>query len=245
MSGMLHGAIRLIIVPQDSLESSWVPIEIDGNNQNSWHYYSFKIGRVSQYFHALLEVSPRGLGGHTRGHVSIDDLKLRSCFKDPNQSEACETAQVKCHKNKRDLCLRTVRVCDIDVDCDGREDERLNCDKIPFGGRCDFEKDWCGWRNSGKALMLWNRHSGPTPTDKTGPDADHTFQYHNDSGHYLYVNMNQHAADAEMFAHGFASNAVMNSVVFNRPPAVNFNVSSPYRHSCMVRQLKLFYKKFN
>lgn len=45
----------------------------------------------------------------------------------------------------------------------------LLTDKIPNGGNCDFETDWCGWKNSGTAMMLWERHTGPTPTDKTGP----------------------------------------------------------------------------
>lgn len=52
----------------------------------------------------------------------------------------------------------------------------------------------------------------------------------------MFVNMNQHANDSEMRKHvGFASNAVMNSVVFNPPPSVNSNMSSPYRNSCFVR----------
>lgn len=108
-------------------------------------------------------------------------------------------------------------------------------EKIPLGGKCDFESGWCGWQNSGKAIMLWERNSGPTPTEKTGPESDHTFQYTNTSGHYMFVNMNQHANDGETNKlAGFASNAVMNSVVFNPPPQVHYNASSPYRNSCMV-----------
>lgn len=237
MSGMMHGTLRLVIVPQNSHTSSWVPTEIFGNSHNSWQNYTFNIGRVSQDFHILLEVVPKGLGSHSRGHVSIDDMKLLGCFPDMSQSDVCETAQVKCQKNKRDICLRTVKVCDIDVDCDGSEDEKLNCGKIPYGGRCDFESGWCGWENSGKANLLWERNSGPTPTEKTGPEADHTFQNFNESGNYLYVNMNQHANQAQAEPHtivGFASNAVINSVVFNPPPPVHYNASSPYRNSCMV-----------
>lgn len=59
-------------------------------------------------------------------------------------------------------------------------------DKIPYGGRCDFEKkgDWCGWYNAGKAIMLWTQDSGPTPTEKTGPESDHTFEQFNSSGKF-------------------------------------------------------------
>lgn len=108
-------------------------------------------------------------------------------------------------------------------------------DKIPFGGRCDFESGWCGWQNSGKAIMSWERHSGPTPTEKTGPDSDHTLRNLNLVGHYMFVNMNQNANHSEKSKlTGFASNAVMNSVVFNPPPSLHYNASSPYRNSCMV-----------
>lgn len=83
--------------------------------------------------------------------------------------------------------------------------------------------------------MSWSRNSGPTPTDKTGPEYDHTHSG-NGTGHYMFVNMNQHANDAEKKKLvGFASNAVMNSVIFNPPPTVHANASSPYRNSCMVR----------
>lgn len=87
----------------------------------------------------------------------------------------------------------------------------------------------------GKAIMVWERHSGPTPTEKTGPDNDHTFERYNNSGHYLFVNMNQHAMnDDKRKLSGFASNAVINSIVFNPPPYAHLNTSSIYQHSCLV-----------
>lgn len=83
--------------------------------------------------------------------------------------------------------------------------------------------------------MVWERHSGPTPTEKTGPDNDHTFERYNNSGHYLFVNMNQHAMnDDKRKLSGFASNAVINSIVFNPPPYAHLNTSSIYQHSCLV-----------
>jgi anaplastic lymphoma kinase len=74
--------------------------------------------------------------------------------------------------------------------------------------------------------MKQQKGHGSTPTDKTGPQTDHTYQ--NISGNYMFVNMNQTKAT-------FASNAVMNSIHFNPPPSVHNNGSSPYRNSCMVR----------
>lgn len=101
---------------------------------------------------------------------------------------------------------------------------------------CDFESDWCGWQNSGQATLSWSRHNGPTPTDKTGPEFDHTFQHTNRTGYFLFVNMNQHANDLEKKANtGFASIAVINSVVFNPPPPCHSNASSPYKNTCIGR----------
>lgn len=91
--------------------------------------------------------------------------------------------------------------------------------------------------NVGKAIMVWERHSGPTPTEKTGPDNDHTFERYNSSGHYLFVNMNQHAGRK---ISGFASNAVINSIVFNPPPYAHLNTSSIYQQTCMVRNHPIY-----
>uniref|UniRef100_A0A8W7P6X3 Tyrosine-protein kinase receptor n=1 Tax=Anopheles coluzzii TaxID=1518534 RepID=A0A8W7P6X3_ANOCL len=110
------------------------------------------------------------------------------------------------------------------------------CNVRTTSGRCDFESGWCGWQNYGNVILSWARHSGPTPTEKTGPDVDHTHENSNVTGYYMFVNMNQHANDSEKKSLvGLASNAIMNSVVFNPPPLVHTNASSPYRNSCVVR----------
>lgn len=84
--------------------------------------------------------------------------------------------------------------------------------------------------------MDWGRLNGPTPTEKTGPEFDHTFQHTNTSGYYMFVNMNQHADDPEKKnLIGFASNSVMNSVVFNPPPLCHSNETSPFKNTCMAR----------
>jgi len=48
-------------------------------------------------------------------------------------------------------------------------------DKIPENARCNFEDGWCGWTNVPGRPLNWTRHSGPTPTDRTGPSYDHTY----------------------------------------------------------------------
>lgn len=46
-------------------------------------------------------------------------------------------------------------------------------DTMPIAARCDFESDLCSWRHLSIGFQ-WRRHSGPTPTPFTGPNADHT-----------------------------------------------------------------------
>lgn len=128
-SSMQNGSLKIVIEPQNAPDSSssWVPAEIAGDDLRQWQQMHFRIGRVSQDFQIVFEVVPRGLVGSQRGHVSIDDLSLQQCFPDGPRTDTCSNALVKCQKNKRDQCLKTVSVCDIDVDCDDKEDELLNC----------------------------------------------------------------------------------------------------------------------
>ncbi|XP_042229112.1 MAM and LDL-receptor class A domain-containing protein 2-like [Homarus americanus] len=53
---------------------------------------------------------------------------------------------------------------------------------------CNFEEDsneLCGWTQDTMDSLDWQRHQGPTPTEDTGPNTDHTLK--TDKGHYIYV----------------------------------------------------------
>lgn len=42
-------------------------------------------------------------------------------------------------------------------------------------GGCDFEVDFCNWTNEApRDDFDWLRHSGRTPSTKTGPSSDRT-----------------------------------------------------------------------
>ncbi|ALC42076.1 Alk [Drosophila busckii] len=235
-SDMSHGLSRVVVEPLHPQESSWVPAEIQGDNYRSWQHRSFRLGRISRDFRIVFEIVPSLQEGQ-KAHVALDNLRMVNCFPEGTKSEKCSTSQVKCMMNKVPVCIPLPRICDITRDCDDAEDEQ-SCDKIPFGGRCDFEEDWCGWHDSGKTTLTWSRHTGSSPTHDTGPEGDHTQQHllNSTGGYYMLVNMNQHINDSKKNSKvAFASNAIMLSKTFNPPPSVHGNPDSPYRNSCVVR----------
>ena len=36
-------------------------------------------------------------------------------------------------------------------------------------------------------MMNWQRHTGATPTERTGPQFDHTFEQKNESGIKIFI----------------------------------------------------------
>lgn len=132
-SFMGMGHLRIVIEPLNAYDStsaasSWVPVEISGNDLRRWDRFQFPIGRVSQDFQILFEVVPKGLRGQQRGHVSIDNLSLRNCFPEgATRGGNCYMTDIRCQTNRVDVCIRPPQICDINVDCDNKEDELLNC----------------------------------------------------------------------------------------------------------------------
>ena len=45
---------------------------------------------------------------------------------------------------------------------------------IPSVYDCNFEKDYCNWKNDVSRPILWKRNRGYTSSDETGPTIDHT-----------------------------------------------------------------------
>ena len=90
----------------------------------------FTFHRVTFDFRILFEIVPNGLGGALRGHVSIDNLKMRNCFADSPRKDSCSLLQIKCNQSKIPVCIENARICDLVQDCDDLEDENLNCGKL-------------------------------------------------------------------------------------------------------------------
>ncbi|KAK5639789.1 hypothetical protein RI129_010600 [Pyrocoelia pectoralis] len=221
--GMVNGMIR--IVAETENRTQWLVSQIHGDSNRRWIKYNKAVGKISQDFHIILEIVPVQRSAKS-ALIAFDNIKLIECFPESDSINACTPFQYRC--GQTNVCINNTRICDINQDCELGDDETQNCEKIPYGARCNFEQDWCGWQNVEGKVLQWARHNGSTPTNRTGPSFDHTYQ--NATGKYMYVNM---AAMGKEVV--FASIATLRSIVFNPPPKVHGNSSSRYYNSCTIR----------
>nr|XP_023027843.1 ALK tyrosine kinase receptor isoform X2 [Leptinotarsa decemlineata] len=217
---MEGGDIRIVGARIDD-NTQWFIKSIPGDNSKRWHKYEMSVGKISKNFTIIIEVVA-GENMRNRATVAFDNIKLFHCYH--KNDDSCSLNQYKCKATKN--CLNSTSICDITKDCLHGDDEQQSCDEMPFGSRCNFEEDWCGWQNTDIKVIEWARHNGSTPTNFTGPNFDHT--YKNTTGNYLYVNMLKENAK-------FATAAILRSVDFNPPPKVHGNSSSRFFNSCAIR----------
>ncbi|XP_063956689.1 MAM and LDL-receptor class A domain-containing protein 1-like [Lytechinus pictus] len=79
-----------------------------------------------------------------------------------------------------------------DIALDDFSPESDTCDYMPLAANpinqdtvtCDFDSNWCGWRNMPDDNLDWYRQNFRTPTTDTGPDYDHT--QNSQLGFFLY-----------------------------------------------------------
>lgn len=128
-SAMSRSAIRIVIQPAYAESSPWVPAEVLGNDLRKWGWHQFRIGRISNDFHILLEVVRNRSDQRPRSHVSIDNLAMMDCFAENNNKGNCSTTQVQCMANRIPVCINAERLCDHYQECDGGEDESQDCGK--------------------------------------------------------------------------------------------------------------------
>ncbi|XP_028171271.1 MAM and LDL-receptor class A domain-containing protein 1-like [Ostrinia furnacalis] len=255
-SRMQNASIKLVS-ESTSTEVQWILQEVAGNNFEEWYPMQFLVGKVLQEVRIIIEITRPNMVNPPLPlpHIAIDNIRMVDCLPEPPVFNGeCLVGQLKCKIMNKDSCIKLQQVCDLVKDCDDGADENQNCDKMPYGSYCNFEQDACGFENVPQPILRWSRHNGPTPTDKTGPNFDHTcgppdpyptpmipplvpahmnFSLSTCVGYYFFVNMNVTGPNKEKA--DFASTATIRTVVFNPPPMVHGNLTSKYYNCCMIR----------
>ncbi|XP_045115963.1 ALK tyrosine kinase receptor-like isoform X2 [Portunus trituberculatus] len=190
------------------------------NPSTDWNKISTPLGKPSKPFRLYIEVV---LSNKSPTHIAIDNITLVGCF-DIRTPKVCHG--MNCRNGE---CIDEDSYCDITRDCVDGEDEK-GCENHPLGSRCDFEEDWCGWKNLEDDQMDFKRHRGTTNDEHTGPSSDHTHK--NDSGYYM---LSELPRKGELGEHG-----VLESPLFPQPPCYHSNLESRYVDSC---KLRLYYHK--
>ncbi|XP_071956934.1 MAM and LDL-receptor class A domain-containing protein 2-like [Antedon mediterranea] len=136
------------------------------NQGKEWHHTGdVQIGD-QDFFVVILE----GIQGvSVTGDIAIDDILFANC-PTANFIGDCRGDEFTCNDG---TCIGLDRVCDFGMDCSSGEDES-QCPS--HEGDCSFENSFestCSWMQLEGDQSDWEQGAS-TPTDGTGPDADHT-----------------------------------------------------------------------
>ncbi|XP_077865626.1 MAM and LDL-receptor class A domain-containing protein 1-like, partial [Saccoglossus kowalevskii] len=115
------------------------------------------------------------------GDTCIDDLKFLDCAPPVLTGEPCSDDEYRCTNG---FCIDKKKTCNFVDDCMDNSDEE-HCANLV--GRCDFETDFCGWRQEDGDEFDWSFYRGPQSDYYyySGPPTDHTLR--NENGQYAYI----------------------------------------------------------
>ncbi|XP_070550808.1 MAM and LDL-receptor class A domain-containing protein 1-like [Ptychodera flava] len=160
-----------------------------GDMGNVWLNLDVPITPYGTNFKIVIEGM---VGNGYYGDIAIDDVTFSDGCIEGGQIPGEDTASPPplyeiCGDDPRKLsctsgggCFESWQRCNFISDCQDGSDES-NC-----GTNCDFEEDFCGWQNVIGGQINWTIATGPSWTNDTGPNVDHTKG--TQQGHFLFFN---------------------------------------------------------
>ncbi|KAG8443235.1 hypothetical protein GDO86_011877, partial [Hymenochirus boettgeri] len=172
MNGATVGSLQVLIKFPNVTYELWTQ---NGKQGDEWNRAEVFLGTLSSF--QIVLRAKRGVS--YIGDVTVDDLLFEECSPMLNPSRECSPNEFMC-SNK--YCVPKGSMCDYVNDCVDNSDEDPSLCSA-FSGRCDFEFDFCDWRQNQDDDFDWNLRAGNTVG--TGPVTDHTVK--NPSGYYIFM----------------------------------------------------------
>ncbi|XP_033127842.1 MAM and LDL-receptor class A domain-containing protein 1-like, partial [Anneissia japonica] len=155
-----------------------------------WTEANVYIGRGLNF---SIVIQARRTVNHIGGGISIDDVRLINCNQSINITDECAPSEMTC-SNKQ--CIDLEQVCDYGNDCGDFSDEAY-CEGYP--ATCDFEVDFCDWRQVYNDDLDWIIKSTKTSSYYIGSGpitSDHTLKI--DYGHYIQASSGENGTVARL-----------------------------------------------
>ncbi|KAI4899926.1 hypothetical protein NFI96_010930, partial [Prochilodus magdalenae] len=185
MSGFTVGTLQVFIVSGNVTHEIWFET---GNHGSRWMRGGVFIG-IRRNFQVILRAK-RGVS--YMGDVVVDDIAFIDCAPPIVSGLPCNKNEFACANGH---CIPEDNLCDFIDHCgDASDENHYICRGI--SDRCNFEFDFCSWRQLKTDVFDWQIKSGRTPTLSTGPSTDHTLR--NSSGHYLYLETSYPQLEGDM-----------------------------------------------
>ncbi|XP_077868508.1 MAM and LDL-receptor class A domain-containing protein 1-like [Saccoglossus kowalevskii] len=172
MAGTNEGSLQVFTQFGDDMNLKYT---LSDNNGDEWKQALVFIG-TEQNIKILIRASR---GTSYAGDTCIDDIVFEECAPPTFTGNDCTNEEFRCANG---FCIDKKKVCNFVDDCMDNSDED-HCDNLI--GRCDFEFDFCDWKQEYDDQFDWMFYEGSTSTYKTGPITDHTIR--SPEGQYMYI----------------------------------------------------------
>uniref|UniRef100_A0A669QU01 MAM and LDL receptor class A domain containing 1 n=1 Tax=Phasianus colchicus TaxID=9054 RepID=A0A669QU01_PHACC len=174
MNGSTIGSLEVLCKTGNKTSTLWTQ---SGSQGPKWNRAEVFLGIRSDF--QVIFRAKRGVS--YMGDVAVDDITFEDCSPLLIPDRPCTLDEFTC-ANK--YCIPKDQLCDFVNDCADNSDENSAICSASIG-RCDFEFDFCDWKQEENDDFDWHLRISSTTKLGTGPAADHTLQ--EVSGHYIFI----------------------------------------------------------